>query len=102
MESLSEDLKEQGLYLAGDSAYALAVFLLSPFDNPGPKSIEDAFNFYHSSSRIFIECAFGELVMRWGIFWRRLCFNPTKVGSIIHCAMLLHNFIVEQRTGGGG
>jgi hypothetical protein len=97
MESLSEDLKEQGLYLAGDSAYALAVFLLTPFNNPGPKSIEDAFNFYHSSSRIFIECAFGELVMRWGIFWRRLCFNPTKVGSIIHCAMLLHNFIVEQR-----
>jgi hypothetical protein len=97
LESLAKELQEQGLYLAGDSAYALAVFLLTPFDNAGPKSIEDSFNFYHSSSRIFIECAFGELVMRWGIFWRRLCFNPTKVGSIIHCAMLLHNFIVEER-----
>ena len=35
--------------------------------------------------------------MRWGIFWRRLCFNPIKIGSIIQCAMLLHNFIVNER-----
>ena len=68
--NLAEELQKQGLYLAGDSAYALAVFLLTPYDNAAPKSVQDGFNFYHSGCRIFIECSFGELVMRWGIFWQ--------------------------------
>jgi DDE superfamily endonuclease len=102
LDKLAEDLKREGLYLAGDSAYALAVFLLTPFDNPEAKSMQDAFNFYHSSSRIFIECSFGELVMRWGIFWRRLCFGVSKVGHIIQSAMLLHNFIVDERETAAG
>ena len=94
---IAEELQKEGLYIAGDSAYALAVFLLTPYDNAAPKSIEDAFNFFHSSCRIFIECSFGELVMRWGIFWRRLAFKASKVGGVIQAAMLLHNFIVEER-----
>ncbi len=49
---MAEDLAEKGFYLAGDSAYALMVFLLTPFDNEGARSIEDAFNFFHSSCRI--------------------------------------------------
>jgi hypothetical protein len=97
LENMADDLQEKGLYLAGDSAYALMVFLLTPHDDAGPKSMQDAFNFYHSSSRIFIECSFGELVMRWGIFWRRLNFGARKVGAIIQAAMLLHNFILNER-----
>lgn len=35
----------------------------------------DSFNFPMSSCRIYIECAFGELVMRLEIFWRMICFH---------------------------
>ena len=97
LDKFAAELQREGLYLAGDSAYALMIFLLTPHDNAGPKSMEDAFNFYHSSSRIFIECSFGELVMRWGIFWRRLNFSAKRVGLVIQAAMLLHNFIIHER-----
>jgi Plant transposon protein len=47
--------------------------------------------------RIYIECAFGELVMRWGIFWRTLMFElPKKTTKIIQVCMLLHNFIIDH------
>ena len=60
-------LEEKGLYLLGDSAYNLTPFLLVPYSTDDVRKdasdMCDAFNFYLSSSRIFIECAFGELVM---------------------------------------
>lgn len=43
----------------------------------------------------------GELIMRWGIFWRTLQFDVLKVGHIIKAAMLLHNFIVNEREANG-
>jgi hypothetical protein len=39
--------------------------------------------------------------MRWGIFWRTLQFDILKVGHIIKAAMLLHNFIVNEREAKG-
>jgi hypothetical protein len=39
----------------------------------------------------------GELIMRWGIFWRPLRFNLDDCGKIINAAMLLHNFLIDQR-----
>ena len=94
---LVEDLKEQGLFIAGDSAYALDVFLLTPYDNVGPKSMQNSFNFFHSSCRIFIKFLFGKLVMQWGIFFFWLAYKASKVGAVIQAAMLLHNFIVNER-----
>eukprot|EP00980_Cylindrotheca_fusiformis_P014232 scaffold3755_cov52-Cylindrotheca_fusiformis.AAC.1 len=38
----------------------------------------DAFNYCLSSDRTYIECALGELIMRWGIFWRSLRFSLDK------------------------
>jgi hypothetical protein len=35
--------------------------------------------------------------MRWGIFWRKLQFDIFQVGNIIQAAMLLHNFIIDER-----
>lgn len=65
-------LREKGLYLVGDSAYALRSFLLTPFDNAKQGSSEDSFNFFLSSKRIYVECAFGEIDRMWGIFWKPL------------------------------
>ena len=58
---------------------------------------KDNFNYHLSSERIWIECAFGELMMRWGMFWRRLNFGIDLCGDIIMASMLLHNFIIDNR-----
>ena len=55
-------------YLVGGSAYALRPFLMTQYDNAKPGSPEDAINYLQSASRIYVECSFGEIVMRFGIF----------------------------------
>lgn len=90
-------LREKGFYLVGDSAYNLTEFLLVPYSSDDVRNddsnIYDAFNFFLSSCRIYIECAFGELVMRWGILWRTLRFDLVKCQQIVQVCMLLHNHI---------
>ena len=71
--------------------------LLVPHSDVRSLSPEDAFNFWLSNSRIQIECAFGEIVMRWGILWRKLRFDIQCVGKVVTTAMLLHNFLVDER-----
>ena len=85
-------------YLVGDSAYALRPFLLTPYDNAAPGSPEDSFNYFQSASRIYVECAFGEITMRWGIFWTPLMFNLDKDRYVIDAAFRLHNFVVDYRN----
>lgn len=84
-------------YIIADSAYSLRPFLLVPYDNALPNSAEDAFNYILSSSRIIVECAFGEVDARWGIFWRPLKFDLNKQKHIIDACFRLHNFIIDYK-----
>jgi len=102
LKEKAQQLLEQGLFLNGDSAYPTYSFLQVPYDQQevkaDPVGAKDAYNYCHSANRIWIECAFGELIMRWGCFWRTLRFNSLeKNGRVIYAAMLLHNFIVDSR-----
>ena len=63
--TISRELEREGVYIVGDSAYALRNYLLTPYDNAGPGTAEDTFNFYQSSCRIWVECCFGEIDRRW-------------------------------------
>ena len=81
-----------GYFILGDSAYAIESFILPPFDNAGKRSKEDDFNYYHSSARITVECEFGEIDLRWGIFWKRLCCSLEHTVLICKGAMHLHTF----------
>ena len=103
LKELAPELEQQGLFLVGDAAYALASYMMVPYDktelDDDPLKIRDSFNYYLSACRIFIECAFGELVMRWGMFWRTMRFSSLKkTGRVIQATMLLHNFIVDERA----
>ena len=95
--SMKTKLYEKGYFLLGDSAYGIESFLLPPYPNTSPKTPEDDFNFYQSSARITVECAFGEIDLRWGIFWKRLCMSLDNAADIIEGAMHLHNFLVNYR-----
>ena len=94
---IRDELYRLGYYILGDSAYAIESFLLPPYDNATSRSSEDDFNFYHSSARITVECAFGEIDLRWGIFWKRLTGSLEHSALIIEGAMRLHNFLVDYR-----
>lgn len=85
----------KGLYIVGDSAYSLRSYLLTPYDNAEPGSKEDNFNFFLSSSRIYVECTFGEVDRRWGIFWRPLEGSLRNHQYTIDSALRLHNFSVD-------
>ena len=97
LHSIKDKLYRMGYFLLGDSAYALESFILVPYDGPRPQSAEDDFNFYHSSARITVECAFGEIDLRWGIFWKRLKCSLENAAIIIEGSMRLHNFLVDYR-----
>lgn len=87
-----------GLALVGDAAYVSNEYMVTPFRN-ATSGYPDAFNYYQSSLRIEIECAFGELVHRWGILRRPLSQTITlkKVTAMTYCLCLLHNFCVDER-----
>ncbi|KAL7527497.1 hypothetical protein ACHAWF_002201 [Thalassiosira exigua] len=92
LEKMEPILKKHGLFIVGDSAYR-------PYPNTEPSSIEDAFNFWLSNSRIHIECTFGEFIARFGLFWRTLKFDTTRSCDIIRAAAKLHNFLIDCREG---
>ena len=60
---------------------------------------EDNFNYFHLSARISVECAFGEVDLRWGIFWKALKYTLKTNCKIIDACLQLHNFIVTHREG---
>ena len=96
------ELKRRGYFFIGDSAYSLRSFLMTPYDNTMHGTPEDNFNYFHSSARIVVECAFGEIDLRWGILWRPLKFALELNCKVIDACMRLHNFIVDFREGGHG
>ncbi|KAL3768298.1 hypothetical protein ACHAW5_005661 [Stephanodiscus triporus] len=92
-------LCDKGYYFIGDSAYAIKSFLLTPYDNAFHGTPEDNYNYFHSSSRISVECAFGEVDLRWGIFWKPLKYSLKTNRKIIDACLRLHNYIVDHREG---
>ena len=76
----------------GDEAYAVNEQMIVPF--PGAwdhQSPEDNFNYFQSSMRIRIECAFGRLVQRFGILWKPLRCKLSFVAPVVFACMILHN-----------
>jgi len=95
---LQDWLWDRKLFLIGDSAYNLSSYMLTPYEDVCiVGESKDNYNYWHSNARIRVECAFGEIIMRWGIFWRTLRFDLDAHGQIINAAMLLHNFLIEER-----
>ena len=89
-------MQDMGIYIVGDSAYALRNYLLCPYDYAGVGSPEDAFNYYLSSCRIYVECCFGEVDRRWGILWRPIEGMLFKKKIVVDACLRLHNYIVDE------
>jgi hypothetical protein len=59
---------------------------------------KDAFNYFHSSLRINIECAFGMLVHRFGMLRKPIPMNisVSKTTSLLMCLCKIHNFCINE------
>ncbi len=75
-------------------------FKLTPYDNAAHGTPEDNYNFFHSASRIAVECCFGEVDLRFGIFWRPLKFGLKTNCHVNEACLWLHNFILESSNHG--
>lgn len=93
----TEGLLRPGYCLFGDNAYINTPYMCVPWRNvgSGPK---DGMNFFHSSLRINIECAFGMLVHRWGILRKPMPVNFTvhKISSLVLALCKLHNYCSDN------
>lgn len=90
-----------GFWIAGHAAYECRDGALSPWSKTALQcqrmgDARDAFNFFHSSSRVHVEQSFGILVARFGILWRPLRFDLTKVPLILSACMRIHNFCIDH------
>ena len=81
-------------FVVGDAAYSGSPSVLVPIAGSNLEAAPDSFNFHLSQLRINVECAFGMLVQRWGIFWRPLRCKFDRLAVVVTCAMKLHNLCV--------
>lgn len=83
--------------IAADEAYGLGEHLVTPYSGRNLSVAKDSYNFYQSRCRINIECAFGILVRRWGILWRKMEISLDKVPLVVGVCMKLHNLCIDHR-----
>jgi hypothetical protein len=88
----------QPFFLNGDAAFTLSNSMIVP--STGDASLDD-FDFYQSSNRMAIECAFGILVRRWGVLWRPLGVAFSRRAPLIVALMRMHNFCIDERLEAG-
>jgi len=86
------ELERHHLWLVADDAYPVSEYMITPYQGCDHMARDDSdFNYTQSSLRINIECAFGLLVRRWGILWRKLEVPLKKVKKVVWACMILHN-----------
>ena len=80
-------------FVSGDAAFSTGPSVITPSGEPA----HDDFDYHQSSNRMPIECAFGILVRRWGIFWRPLSMRFDRRALVVEVCMKLHNFCIDRR-----
>jgi hypothetical protein len=87
---------EQDDYLLGDSGYPISTILITPFRNT-QDPLERRFNHFLSSTRVIVKNAFGETKMRFPLLREMRAKDVTTMATLILCAFILHNFLVNKR-----
>ena len=95
-EAITSGLLPTQYFIIGDEAFSCTEQMLSPYSGRGLGKYKDSFNYWLSHSRQAIERAFGMLVMRWGILWRKFVFSFERWPLVVLVAMKLHNFCLER------
>ena len=80
------------LYIIGDSAYPLKLWLMQPFaHNTDLTSQQKNYNYRVCRARITVEIAFGCLKGRWRRLMKRNDMHVSNIPHIVTAACILHN-----------
>mmetsp|Transcript_16891 Transcript_16891/g.43432 ORF Transcript_16891/g.43432 Transcript_16891/m.43432 type:complete len:119 (-) Transcript_16891:92-448(-) len=79
-----------------DEAYPNKDRELSPYRGRNLDVWDDAFYYFLSLHRQFVERAFGILVQPWSIFWRALRAKFSRIPLLIRVCCRLHNLIIDK------
>ena len=79
----------------GDSAYALAPFLMKPLANPTTEP-ERLYQKAILQTRYIVETAFGRLKARWNCLHQKLRYSPERCCKIIAACFALQNFAIRR------
>ena len=94
-ENNFNNLIPEQFYLIGDEAFTNTNRMLSPWAGRNLDAYKDSFNYHLSSCRQCIERAFGMLVKRWGILWRKLTCSFDKWPLVAMVCARLHNICID-------
>lgn len=83
-------------FFIGDEAFPTTEHFLSPWPGRGIGVYRDAFNYFLSRARQCIERAFGILVRRWGILWRKFSFDYERWPLVALVCAKLHNVCCDD------
>lgn len=82
--------------LLGDARYSLKNYLLRSYTNQNIDSNKEIFNNRLSRARWSVECPFGIFVAKWRCLKIELQLEPNHVDSVVKCACILHNIIIDK------
>jgi DDE superfamily endonuclease len=90
-----------GTHLIGDAGYSLLPWLLTPYvatdatSDDNFSKLQRQFNFWHSSTRMVVECAFGRLKGRFRTLNVVLSEQTiTKAAKVVAVCMTMHNILI--------
>ncbi|XP_017477354.1 PREDICTED: putative nuclease HARBI1 isoform X1 [Rhagoletis zephyria] len=85
--------------ILADSAYPLSKYIMVPYRDNGHLSREEKqFNYYLSSTRVFIEQAFGILRQKFKILNHIDVKSQKDISKVVLACSILHNFIIRNST----
>jgi hypothetical protein len=96
-----------------DAGYSICEGYLSPYQNQryhledfhrrGAETIEEKFNFHHSSMRNVVERVFGLLKSRWHVLRGLPMYERSRQVKIVIACFDLHNYLFDRgHIGGSG
>jgi len=84
--------------IIGDCAYVPTERMVPTYGGIyATRKNNDSFNYYASQLRTRVEMAFGLMSEKWGILWRPLKIDITRVKELVVCIARLHNFCINER-----
>lgn len=83
-------------FFIGDEAFGLHKHLIRPYGGKNHPIKKRVFHYRLSRARRYVECTFGILSNKWGIFHRPINVDPDFGIDIVMTCVILHNFVRDR------
>eukprot|EP00951_Prasinocladus_malaysianus_P018090 scaffold143736_cov17-Prasinocladus_malaysianus.AAC.1 len=85
-------------FIIGDEAYKSSGHVATPYPGCNLDEDKDAFNFYHSRTRMIVEQAFGLFKNTWRMYSRPSQLALDHFQEVTRAAFRLHNIVIDDKA----